>query len=280
MRWMICSLMFVCVAYAQAEVSLKVMSFNVRYGTALDGPNSWPHRKDILVNTLRTYNPDVCGLQECLVFQAEYMVSQLPEYRWLGIDRDVSGKGEMTAILYKYADLHPIESGNFWISETPEVPSSKSWDSSLPRIATWARFYHSPSGSFFYLLNTHLDHRGEEARAQGVRLLAERTKHLPNELPLIVLGDFNATAGNSVPYSLAIEYGFSDAWTAATQRIGPAYTFSGFSDPVSDREGRIDWILVRGPIHVSHCETVVYNESGRYPSDHYPVFAILTIRQN
>ena len=106
-------------APALAEIPLKVMSFNIRYGTAMDGENAWPKRKDILVNTIKKYDPDVLGLQESIAFQADYIIEKLPEYRWFGVDRDVSGKGEMTAILYKHARLFPVESGHFWLSKRP-----------------------------------------------------------------------------------------------------------------------------------------------------------------
>ncbi len=267
-----------CCVPATAELTLKVMSFNVRYGTAMDGENAWPRRKDILVNAIRAQAPDVIGLQECLAFQADYIVENLPEYRWLGIDRDVSGKGEMTAALYRADSFFPIESGHFWLSETPETPASISWDSSLTRMATWIRFYHPETKTLFYFFNTHLDHRGAQAREQGVALIAERIARLPQDSPVILTGDFNAAAEQSRPYEIALEQGLTDAWTHADVAVGPSLTFSSFADPEPDKNSRIDWILFRGPVRASHCETVLYKENGRYPSDHYPVCAILHIK--
>lgn len=262
---------------APAELTLKVMSFNVRFGTALDGENSWPNRKDILVNAIKQYEPDVLGVQECLAFQADYITEQLPGYRWIGVDRDVSGKGEMTAVLYKEEFFFPIESGNFWLSETPDVPASKSWDTSLTRMTTWVRFHHPVSQTWFQLYNTHLDHRGEEARAQGVSVIARHMSALPESYPVILTGDFNAFAQQSRPYEVALEQGLTDAWTAAPTRVGPPVTFSLFKapDPAADR--RIDWILYRGAVSATQCETVIYNEDGKYPSDHYPVVATLQV---
>jgi len=262
---------------ATAELTLQVMTFNVRYGTAMDGDNSWPHRKDTLVNTIREYAPDLCGLQECLAFQAEYIVAQLPDYRWIGIDRDVSGKGEMTAVLYRHKAIFPIESGHFWLSETPDVPASVSWDSSLTRMATWLRCYHPDTKTFFYFYNTHLDHRGEEARQQGIAVIADHIAKLPADTPVILTGDFNAAAQHSRPYETAMEKGFTDAWVAAAERVGPSVTFSSFKAPEPDVDQRIDWIVYRGPVKASRCETITYNENGRYPSDHLPVTATLQI---
>ncbi len=265
------------VSAAATELTLEIMTFNVRYGTARDGENAWEHRKDILVNAIREHEPDVCGLQECLVFQAEYIVEQLPKYRWVGIDRDVTGRGEMTAVLYRHDILFPVECGHFWISETPDVPASVSWDSSLTRMATWLRFYHPETKSHFHFYNTHLDHRGSEARERGVAMIAEHAERAPEKEPVIFVGDINAPAERSKPYDIAMEKGFSDAWVEATTQVGPPVTWSAFRAPEPDVDRRIDWILYRGPIRVSRCETVLYNEDGRYPSDHYPVTATLHI---
>lgn len=276
-RFMLILCLLGCGLAAAEGLTLKVMSFNVRYGTALDGENAWPRRKDILVNAIREYAPDVCGLQECLVFQAEYIVEQLPEYRWYGIDRDVTGRGEMTAVLYRHETLYPIESGNFWISETPDAPASKSWDSSLPRITTWMYYYHPETAVRFHVYNTHLDHRGAEARARGVEIMAAHAARLPDTWPVIMMGDFNARAEQSRPYEIAMEHGYRDAWVEADTQVGPPVTWSAFAPPEPDTDRRIDWILYRGPVRALHCETVLYNEDGRYPSDHYPVFATLHI---
>jgi len=276
-RFMFLALFVMVCSAASAELTVKAMSFNIRCGTAMDGDNSWRRRKDIVVNTIRNYSPDLCGLQECLVFQAEYIVEQLPEYRWLGIDRDVTGKGEMTAVLYRHQEIFPVASGHFWLSETPDVPASVSWDSSMTRMATWLHCHHPKSRTSFYFYNTHLDHRGEEARKRGIAVIADHISKLPADAPVILTGDFNAVAQNSPPYQVAMENGFTDSWAAAQEKVGPSITWSGFEAPKTDKDQRIDWIIYRGPITVSHCETVIYNEDGRYPSDHFPVFATLQI---
>lgn len=278
-KWMM--FLFAGLLYSEsalAEIPLKVMSFNVRYGTALDGPNAWPLRRDLLVETIRKYDPDILGTQETLEFQAEYMAENLSGYRWIGVGRDADGGGEFTAILYKHKVLLPIESGNYWLSEDPGMPGSVSWDSSLTRMVTWIKFRHRETGTFFHYANTHFDHRGEEARQQSARLMLERIAALPQDLPVIVTGDFNAHAERSEPYRIFIEGGMSDAWTTAEHREGPVTTWSAFKAPDPDSKQRIDWILYRGPFSVEHCETVTYNDEGRYPSDHYPVFARMTLK--
>jgi len=263
----------VLAATASADVSLSVMTFNVRYGTAKDGENSWKHRRDVVVKTIRKYDPDVFGTQECLDFQAEYITGKLPEYRWFGVGREKDGTGEMMAVFYRHSVVNPMELGNFWLSETPEVPGSKSWDTACTRMVTWARFYHHKSESAFYLFNTHFDHRSEAARVGAAHLLPKRLNLLAGDAPAIVTGDFNAAAEKSEPWKVMTQGGLSDAWLAAKKQVGCTMTFGGYNAPKPEGGNRIDWILTQGPITVESCETVLYNEDGRYPSDHYPVFA-------
>lgn len=125
----------------------------------------------------------------------------------------------------------------------------------------------------FYFYNTHFQHtaQGNEARVNSARLIAERVGQLPAGAPIIMTGDFNAAAPAADPYKI-LTANLKDAWTTAGRTIGPEGTSSGFAGRVSDR--RIDWILYRGPFTVLEAETVTYHEDGRYPSDHYPVFAV------
>lgn len=262
---------------AAADTALTVMSFNLRYATADDGENAWPHRKDILVRAIERAAPDIIGVQECLGIQAAYIAEKLPEYHWIGIGREDDGGGEMSAIFYRKGKLNPISSDHFWLSETPDVPGSKSWNTACTRMATHVRFWHRETHTFFDCYNTHMDHVSEEARQNGARLIVSRTNLLPRESPAIVTGDFNADAERSVPWQLFADAGFQDAWRVAAERVGPEVTSAGFGPPPSGENSRIDWVLVRGPIRVERCETVVYEENGRYPSDHYPVVARIVI---
>lgn len=265
-------------AAAAADTNLTVMSFNIRYGSDR-GPNSWPKRKETVANAIKEQKPDVVGLQECIGFQAEHLVAALPEYQWIGMGRERNGGGEMTAVLYRKETLSPIETCHYWLSETPEVAGSRSWNTACVRMATYVRFMHRESHEMFHFVNTHLDHRSAEARLGASKLIARRTAARSADLPVIITGDFNARAENSEPWTVFQDAGFKDAWLKAKKRLGPEQTFGGFRSPKKDVVSRIDWILTRGDIRVQRCETSVYNENGRYPSDHYPVVADLTLRE-
>lgn len=264
------------VAMAQG-FSLDVMSFNLRNGEADDGDNSWRFRKDLVVDTIQRYSPDIVGTQECFAFQAEYIAAGLREYRSFGMGRDADGTGERMEVFYKKDVLSPIESGNFWLSKTPGVPGSNNWQSACNRMVTWARFYHHETKRFFYYFNTHFDHRSEEARQEGAKLMVKRINQVPTGAPVIVTGDFNQKGGDSAVWATLISGGLKDTWQTAEKTVGPPITSSRFGPPREGIDRRIDWILTRGPIKAALCETVLYNQDGRYPSDHYPVFAKLEV---
>ena len=146
------------------------MSFNVRLGVADDGEDSWEHRKALLARTIQDFDPDLLGTQETWGFQAEYMLSQLPGREYVGWPRQPGNEqdGEECGILYRTARFERVDAGQFWLSETPDVPASKSWDSSLPRIATWVRLRERRTGSELVFREHPLRPPGG-GRAQGVR---------------------------------------------------------------------------------------------------------------
>ena len=258
--------------------ALNVMTFNVRFPNPNDGDNIWENRKDILVDTIRKYDPDVFGTQEMFDLQGRYIAEQLPEYEWIGISRQGNHENEHMGLFYKRANLFVLESGNFWLSETPDEPGSMSWNTSLPRMVTWARF-RDADGEQFYLYNTHFPHRRDDdaARLNCARVIVEDfRRRVPAFAKLIVMGDFNSAADSDVHQLFTTE--LTDAWDASPKQSGPPTTSSGWVGRTQGR--RIDWILYRGDWQAREVETVDYNMSGRYPSDHYPVFAVFETKQD
>jgi endonuclease/exonuclease/phosphatase family metal-dependent hydrolase len=267
------------------QVQLDVMTFNIRTSNFPDGDNDWPYRKELVAETIRRFSPQVIGMQEVIGEQLDYLTSALPEYRWLGVDRGLNGGqglSEATPIFYRYNELTPIESGNFWLTETPDVPPMPRSVTGRRRrgggrIVTWARFHHIETGRAVYVFNTHFSTRRGQGQIDAVNLILERVAELPAGSAVIVLGDFNNAAEKSDLWRMATSHGLDDAWVVADARRGPALTWSGFGPPKDGVTDRIDWILVGGPIGVRSVETVLYNDAGRYPSDHYPVAARLEV---
>ena len=261
---------------------LGVMTFNIRTSSGNDGDNAWPHRRALVAETIARAAPDVAGLQEALDEQIRYLSAALPDYRWLGADRGLNGGtglSEYVPIFYRRDTLIPIESGTFWLSPTtPDGPTGTGWRRNVSRIVTWARFHHRETGRRLHVFNTHLTLRRGPRQVASAETIASRVAALPPGSTVIVTGDFNAVAEASETWRAATAQGLRDAWLAAAERLGPARTSSDFRPPEQANEGRIDWILVGGPIGVRSVETVIDHEGGRYPSDHYPVLAHLELR--
>lgn len=259
-------------------VPLTVMTFNIRTSgnSDRDGENGWPHRRALVAETIERLAPEAAGVQEALAEQLDYLSAALPDYRWLGVDRGLNGGiglSEFTPILYRHRELLPVESGTFWLSPTPAAPTGTGFRRRVSRIVTWAHFHHIASDRRLYVYNTHLTLRRGERQVQSATMIAERVAALPEGTPVVVTGDFNAMAEVSDTWRAATATGLRDAWLLASHRIGPTRTSSDFRPPEQANEGRIDWILVDGPVEVRSIETVIDHDNGRYPSDHYPVVA-------
>ena len=270
---------------ALAQVPLDVMTFNIRTASGRDGDNAWPRRKRLVAETIERFSPQVVGLQEALDEQIEYLDAMLPAYRWLGIDRGLNGGlglSESTPIFYRYAELSPIESGNFWLTSTPDTPPVRRGRGRRRRcggrIVTWARFHHRETGRQVYVFNTHLTLRRGRSQLDSVDLIATRVAALPAGTAVMVMGDFNNSAEDSDTWRTATARGLRDAWVLADETRGPTMTYGAFGPPADELTERVDWILVGGPVDVRWVETVLYNDDGRFPSDHYPVAAGLELQ--
>lgn len=260
---------------------VRVMSFNIRYGSARDGDNVWDNRKEFVIETIRAFGPDLLGTQETLKFQRDYLAAALPEYECLGVGRDDGkDKGEMMAVYFRRDRFEKVDAGHFWLSETPDVVGSRSWDTSLPRMATWLRLQdrRHPGAADIVFINTHFDHRGREARKNSARLLRRRAQK-QSDCRVIITGDFNAAVG-SPPYQAL--FGIAQerpsplvdsraVLHAATDQDG---TFSGF-ERANTSGARIDWIAVSRDWTVQSATIDRTARNGRTPSDHYPVTAVL-----
>jgi endonuclease/exonuclease/phosphatase family metal-dependent hydrolase len=269
-------LLLLAFSLAAPAQTLRVVSFNVRLPLASDGADAWENRKDIFVEAVRRLDPDVMGTQELWRIQGDYVVEKLPEYKWFGMDRRGGHGDEHMGVFYKPAKLTVIESGDFWLSPTPEVPGSRAWDIDYPRMVTWALFEIHSNKRRFYFYNTHFPHRQQDqaARIECAKIIAARLRALPGDVPVILTGDFNTQLGDEV-HQVLTPY-LTDAWQKAAKRSGPEGTFHAFKGTPTGP--RIDWILCRGNFAAEEVQTDTFNQNGRYPSDHLPVLAVLTLR--
>ena len=263
----------------QPRPSLRVMTFNVRGARFDDGPNRWSARADLNVRTLRQQAPDLIGFQELNSENLDVYREQFSGYRHVPGPpyNNTPEKAMYPAILWNPQHLDLLDSGGFWLSQTPERHSG-SWNTDCIRSATWARLLWREAGLTFIHLNTHLDHVSEWARVEGTKLIVQQLEPTRAEgLPTIVTGDFNCMP-NSTAHQLFLDAGFYDTY-AATGHTQPRYTwhaFQGSSFARPDLADRMDWILTRDSqrrLDLQACEIVEDAEPPLYPSDHYPVVA-------
>ena len=256
---------------------LLVMTFNLRYASDRK-PNAWPDRLPVMTRLLEEYQPDIMGTQEGVYSQLQDLSGALPHYAWLGLGRDGGSRGEFMAIFYRRDRFDLLEYDHFWLSDTPEVMASSTWGNTNRRMVTWGRFRDRVTGREFHLWNTHLDHALQPAREKGARLIRERIAKVPETMPLLLTGDFNAYARANPAYDLLVtEGGLTDTWYAAAERRNEtANSFNGFG-PLAHEGRRIDWILSRGAVRTRAAEVVDWRQGDQWPSDHLPVAAWLKL---
>ena len=259
---------------------LRVMSFNIRYGTAADGDNAWPRRTELVYDVIARFQPDLIGYQEVLDFQFDALVARFPELTSEGVGRDDGRrKGEFSSLAYRRDRFTRIASGTFWLSATPDVPGSKSWDAALPRICTWVRLRETASGRELVFANTHFDHRGQVARREAARVLSERLSPVAAGVPAVLTGDFNITE-DTPAFKVLVDPPEASwvRWIDAYRILHPERSpdeasFNGFKGTV--RGARIDFVLHTGHFRASAAAIDRHQREGRLPSDHYPVTAVL-----
>lgn len=260
---------------ALAPEPLTVMTFNIRYGTADDGPDRWELRRGQLIDLLKTQDPDVIGLQEALHFQIDEMLAALPDYRMVGVGRSDGGQsGEYAAILYRASRLGVRRTSTFWFSDTPDIVKSNTWGAALERICTWA-LLDDRQGTPFYIFNLHLDHVSQPAREKSVGLLLDRIAARSPALPVVVTGDFNT--GEANPATRAMVKLFRDSFRLVHPNATEVGTANQFKLDMTTGD-KIDYVFVEPATEVLSADIVRSAAAGRYPSDHFPVVARIRFR--
>ena len=254
---------------AQESEGLKVMSYNIRLGSAQDGTNSWALRYTATGKMLEDQKPDVFGVQEALEYQVRY-IEEMCGYESVGVGRENGKKeGEHMSIFWNKKAVSMLKWGTFWLSETPEKPS-KGWDAECFRTATWALMKDKKTGKKFYFVNTHLDHKGTEAQKNGLKLIVDRIAEInPDGLPMVLTGDFNIEPKNPALKDL-------DARMQSTRKIAEKTDDHATYNGWGKSNTMIDYIYVSGFSSCPEYQTVTKRyEDRKFISDHYPIFARL-----
>lgn len=254
--------------------SLKVMTFNIRLALESDKENSWSHRKTEALQLMDYYHPDFFGVQEAVPQQMIDIKTGLKNYDFVGVGRDDGkDKGEYSALFYDTEKLQVLESGTFWLSETPDAPS-KGWDAAYPRICTYALFKMKKGGKKFWAFNTHFDHIGNVAREKSATLILEKIKNLnTRNLPVVLTGDFNLT-DDTTPIKIISQNLSNTYYHSLKKPYGPTGTFTAFETNKIPSE-RIDYIFVKDFVTETFRTINDRRENLLYPSDHFPILVTL-----
>ena len=258
--------------------SHKILSCNVRVDVPADAKtgDSWKERKEMCADIIQAQKADLIGLQEAQAPHVNYLKSRMPEYDTYALSHAADYFHPIDAIFFLRARYELISCGGFWLSETPHVAGSKGWDTANPRLANWVHLKERSSGREFRYWNTHLDHRGQQAREHGAAMIVQASAVLPKDFPQVLTGDMNAAPNNPAIKNFK-DGGWIDSYVAVngTKETGP--TAHGFRGPKTDSQHKIDWIFCRGPVKPLASEIIRDGRNGHYPSDHYFISAEVTI---
>ncbi len=258
---------------------IQVMTFNIRMDTKSDGINQWSNRSKHCAELIQYHQADFIGMQEAFIHQIKDLAKDLPAYAWFGKGRD-DGKesGEFSPLFYNTKKFRLIREKTFWLSDSCDKVGF-GWDAACRRVVTWGEFQAKSSGKKFYVFNTHFDHLGKIARRESAKLVLQKIAEIAGKSPVIMTGDFNATPDDE-PIQILVNPANPNRLIDAEKisekgHYGPFSTFNAFQ---KEQEGKhIDYIFVKnGPkciLHSTHTETW----ENRFPSDHFPVSAILEL---
>jgi endonuclease/exonuclease/phosphatase family metal-dependent hydrolase len=273
-------------------LSLSIMSFNIRRGTAKDGRNHWAFRRSLVHAVLDRYHPDVLGLQEAMDFQITALHKMLSGYEMAGVGGLGGREGMHTAIFFDAARFSLSEGGTFWLSDTPDIPDSKGWGNILPRTCTWVRLVEKESGRGFYFYNTHLNHISLRSRKRSVVFLAQRIHARSFPDPFVLMGDFNARE-RSAPIRFLMGQARLNT-REKVRELNPVPLLDTFRQQYPNRRNvvtfhgfrrfffrfRLDYIFVPSSIQIQDAEIIRLRVKKRYPSDHFPILTRVDIPQS
>ncbi len=254
---------------------MRVLTFNIRFENATDGANAWHYRRDLVSEIINRYNPEIVGTQEGRWNQLMDLKERLPEYHLHAPDRVIDDTCQYPTLFFLKGALTILEGDELWLSETPRIHRSKSWDSGFPRMMSYAKLRCAGSKSTIWACVTHLDHLGPEARIRQASIISEWASSLDE--PAVLMGDFNDGPDSKTHAILTSQKTrLRDTWQVLGLPEGVlSATSHGFTG--IPKKERIDWVLASPEFLVRDTSIIRDDFQGRYPSDHFPYKADLDL---
>lgn len=257
-------------------MGLCLISCNIRFDNPADGQNSWSNRRDFLAQTLLKHSPDIISTQEGRFLQLGELNDSLKDFEIIDQHRSWIGERMYPTIYVRNGKFEYLSSGDVWLSETPDVAGSISFESSFPRLMTWSKLQIKNSEQKILVINTHLDHVKPETRQQQIKVLGQEVlKIWDKQSALIIMGDFNDSPESSVrKILLELFPGLQDAWKMFNAKEESSH--HAFKGEIPNGS-RIDWILLDERAQVMSCHMDKSVVNGLYPTDHFPVICKIRV---
>ncbi len=256
-------------------MDLVIITFNLRFDKPDLNEYNWRRRKEAIASLIRHYQPDLIGTQEGKAHQLLDLHRLLPSYQSIGGDRSGTGNDEHCAIFYHLPRWKCLETGDFYLSETPTIAGSitPAWGNPQPRMTSWGKFISLEQEQEIILFNTHLDYRSAKARELGAQLICDRLEALSNEnVYFFLTGDFNA-APESLPrekFKQSLAHGIQLKDVLANRELTQQMTYHEFTGEAFDA---VDTIYYDSRVRLTKA-TIDSSKPGEIlPSDHFPVIA-------
>lgn len=257
---------------------IRVATYNVRYANDKDSGNLWKDRLPAVSALVRYHGFDIMGTQEALYGQLEDLSAALPGFARHGIGRDDGRQsGEHSAIFYRTERFELLDKGDFWLSPTPGKPGP-GWDASLNRICSWVRLKDRRDGRTFHVFNAHYDHRGVQARIESSRLVLRQIREIAGAGPAVFMGDLNGGRQSEWYLELAGSDILKDSRMLSPTSYEPNGSFNGFRHDAVQSDV-IDHIFVTRHFTADGWAVLTDTYHGRFPSDHFPVTAVLALER-
>lgn len=262
----------------------NILTANIRVALPEDDANGvgWGDRRELCLDVIAAQQPDIVCYQETLWVQVEDLKARFRDYGFFGFEGpEMDGKLEgyhgiaKNVIMFARDRFEPVTFGGFWLSETPHLPGTGSWDTARARHVNWVRLKERATGREFRVLTTHLDHKSQPARERQIQMIVDEAALYADTFPQLLAGDLNARIDNPVVAAIR-RGGWKDTYEEVHGPGDPGFTthrFMGEKYPewLAPRKppGRIDFIYSRGPVKSLASHIVKDSRDGRYPSDHY-----------
>ncbi|CAI7883514.1 unnamed protein product [Closterium sp. NIES-54] len=287
--------------------AISALMLNLDSTEPESSPNSWALRKFACLEMLRKFHPTLIFTQEGSKEQLEYLHCELKAYECFGSKSQDAPGEDYSAIIYNRDQVEVMESGNFWLSETPEVCGSTSWGASTPAVVNWVKFRVKglqPPGYAFQAYNVRMKTGSSSARAKGALLLWQHISSVPPSIPALMCANFNQNKGSATARFFlgswklnGIEGDFKDVLSIARKKINTGHIYSHHrfqghdmsclqivksameictaeSDPGIVDPLHTDWMFRYGrALNPTYCEVVVSSWGGKLPTSHYPLYA-------